>query len=69
MEEDKKNEVIKRAFSLACKFLREHPPEDTSEHMELINLVYDAKSDPHGARWAGYFIRQVLDEIGGINYD
>ena len=52
MESDKKNEVIKRAFSLACKFLREHPPEDTCEHMELIHLVYDAKSDPHGARWA-----------------
>ena len=63
MENDKKNEVIKRAFSLACKFLREHPPEDTCEHMELIHLVYDANSDPHGVRWAEYFIQQVLDEM------
>ena len=62
MEHDK-NEVIKRAFSLACKFLREHPPADTCEHMELVHLVYDAKSDPHGARWAAYFIQQALDEI------
>lgn len=63
MESDKKNEVIKRAFSLACKFLREHPPSDTCEYMELIHLVYDAKSDPNGARWAAYFIQQALDEI------
>lgn len=68
MENDKKNEVIKRAFSLACKFLREHPPEDTCEHIELIRLVYDGKSDPHGARWAGYFIQQALDEMEG-KYD
>lgn len=60
MEKDK-NEVIKQAFMLVCKFLREHPPEDTCEHMELISLVYDAKSDPDGARWAAYFIQQVLD--------
>ena len=52
---------------LACKFLREHPPADTCEHMELVSLVYDAKSDPDGARWAAYFIQQVLD--GGSNGD
>ena len=63
MENDKENKVIKRAFSLACKFLREHPPADTCEHMELIYLVYDAKSDPQGARWAGYFVQQALDEM------
>ena len=63
MESDKKNEVIKRAFSLACKFLRQHPPNDTCEDMELIYLVYDGKSDPQGARWATYFIQQALDEM------
>jgi hypothetical protein len=63
LESDKKNEVIKRAFSLACKFLREHPPEDTCEHIELVRLVYDGKSDPQGVRWAGYFVQQALDEM------
>ena len=63
MENDKENKVIKRAFSLACKFLREHPPADTCEHMEFIQLVYDGKSDPQGSRWASYFIQQALDEI------
>ena len=63
MENDDKNKVIKRAFALACQFLREHPPEDTCEHMELVQLVYDGKSDPQGSRWALYFIQQALDEI------
>lgn len=63
MESDKKNAIIKRAFSIACKFLREHPPEDTCEHMELVHLVIDAKSDPQGIRWANYFIQQVLEEM------
>ena len=65
MESNKKNEVIKLAFSLACKFLREHPPNDTCEHIELIYLVCDGKkNDPQGALWAAYFIQQALDEIG-----
>ncbi len=64
MEKDK-NEVIKRAFAIACKFLRNHPPEDTCEHMELVHLVLDAKSDPQGYRWASYFIQQALDEMEG----
>lgn len=63
MEDNKKNEIIKRAFSRACKFLREHPPDDTCEHMELVQLVYDGASDPEGVRWAAYFIQQVLDEM------
>lgn len=63
MESDTKNQVIKRAFALACQFLREHPPNDTCEHMELVQLVYDGKSDPQGSRWASYFIQQALDEI------
>ena len=63
MENNKKDKVIKQAFSLACKFLREHPPNDTCEHMELIYLVCDGKSDPQGVRWAKYFIQQALDEM------
>ena len=63
MESDKKNQVIKRAFALACQFLREHPPHDTCEHIELVQLVYNGKSDPQGSRWALYFIQQALDEI------
>lgn len=63
MESDTKNQVIKRAFALACQFLREHPPNDTCEHMELVQLVYDGASDPEGTRWALYFIQQALDEI------
>ena len=67
MEKDK-NEVIKQAFAAACKFLRDHPPEDTVElGPEIVSLVIDAKSDPKGYRWAGYFIQQVL--YGGSNGD
>ena len=63
MESDTKNQVIKRAFALACQFLREHPPNDTCEHMELVQLVYDGASDPEGSRRALYFIQQALNEI------
>ena len=67
MEKDK-SEVIKQAFAAACKFLRDHPPEDAVElGPEIISLVIDAKSDPKGYRWAGYFIQQVL--YGGSNGD
>ena len=67
MEKDK-SEVIKQAFAAACKFLRDHPPEDVVElGPEIISLVIDAKSDPKGYRWAGYFIQQVL--YGGSNGD
>lgn len=65
MESDKKNQVIKRAFALACQFLREHPPYDTCDSIELASLVVDGKSDPQGSRWALYFIQQALDEMEG----
>jgi hypothetical protein len=58
-----KNKVIKLAFQKACQFLREHPPEDTCENMEIVCLVYDGKSDPQGYRWASYFLQQALDEL------
>ena len=61
MEKDK-SEVIKQAFAAACKFLRNHPPEDTVEMgPEIVGLVIDAKSDPQGLRWAKYFLHQVLE--------
>ena len=62
MEHDK-SEVIKLAFRKACQFLREHPPHDTCEHIELIHLVYDGKSDPEGTRYMTYFIQQALNEL------
>lgn len=65
MESDKKNQVIKRALALACQFLREHPPYDTCDSIELASLVVDGKSDPQGSRWALYFIQQALDEMEG----
>ena len=62
MEKDN-SKVIAQAFREACKFLREHPPNDTCEHMELIHLVYDAKSDPDGVRWMLYFIQKAMDKM------
>ena len=62
MENDK-NEVIKKAFALACQFLREHPPYDIVElDPEMVYLVADSKSDPKGYRWAGYFLQEALKE-------
>ena len=58
-------EVIKQAFREACKFLRQHPPEDTCEHMELVYLVVDGKSDPNGIRWMQYFIQKAVDKMNG----
>jgi hypothetical protein len=60
MEREK---VIKLAFRKACEFLRNHPPEDTCDHVELVQLVYDGKSDPQGCRWAAYFLQQAIDEL------
>ena len=61
IDSERQYEVTRRAFMEACKFLREHPPNDTCEHMELVHLVIDAKSDPDGIRWMRYFIQKALD--------
>lgn len=58
-----RNKVIELAFRKACEFLRNHPPADTCDHIELVQLVYDGKSDPQGRRWAGYFLQQAIDEL------
>lgn len=60
MEREK---VIKLAFRKACEFLRKHPPEDTCDHVELVQLVYDGKSDPQGRRYAAHFLQQAIDEL------
>lgn len=59
---ERRHEIVVKAFKKACQFLREHPPEDTCEHIELVHLVLDGKSDPEGTRWMRYFLTQVLDE-------
>jgi hypothetical protein len=43
--------------------MRDHPVYDTCEHIELVQLVYDGKSDPEGRRYAGYFLQQAIDEL------
>lgn len=62
MDPDKKQEIIRKAFAKACKFLREHPPYDTCESVELAYLVVNGSSDPDGVRWMKYFINEVLEE-------
>lgn len=59
---EKRHELIVKAFKKACQFLREHPPYDTCNSIELASLVVDGKSDPNGSRWMRYFLTQVLDE-------
>lgn len=59
---EKRHEVIVKAFKKACQFLREHPPHDTCDSIELAYLVVDGKSDPKGVRWMRYFLNQVLEE-------
>lgn len=58
-----RNKVIELAFRKACTFLRNHPPFDTCEDIELVRLVYDGNSDPEGRRYAGYFLQQAIDEL------
>ena len=58
------NEMIKKAFRKACKYLRDHPPADAGwdDNMEIIPLVVDAKSDPEGVRWMRYFLNEAMKE-------
>lgn len=35
IELENKYATLRRAFELACKCLREHPPIDTCDHIEL----------------------------------
>ena len=57
-----KNKIVFRAFQLACKCLREHPPADTCDHIELIQCVVGGVYDPEGKRWMAYFLNQAIQE-------
>lgn len=54
-----KNEVLQRAFALACKCLRDHPPIDTCDHAELVKCVVGAKNDPEGKIWMAKFLLEA----------
>lgn len=60
-----KNLVLQKAFALACKCLREHPPIDTCDHFELVQCVINAKADPEGKRWMAKFLTEAQEEIKG----
>lgn len=57
-----RNKIVFRALELACKCLREHPPADTCDHVELIQMVVGGKDDPEGKRWMAWFLHQAIQE-------
>lgn len=67
-ELEHKNEVLQRAFALACRCLREHPPADTCDHIELAKCVIGGKNDPEGKRWMTKFLLEAEAEMKGDNY-
>ena len=62
-DKNKRNEIITKAFQIACKFLRDHPPYDTCEDIKIIQCVVDGGEDPEGVKWMGYFIDLALREL------
>lgn len=57
-----KNKIICHAFQLACKCLREHPPADACDHIELLQCVAGGVNDPKGERWMRHFLQKAIDE-------
>lgn len=64
-QEVERNRIIKRAFELACKCLRDHPPIDTCDHVELVQCVINSKNDPEGKRWMAKFLLDAEKELKG----
>lgn len=60
-----KNRVLIKAFALACKCLRDHPPIDTCDHVELVECVIGSKNDPEGKRWMAKFLLEAEAELKG----
>lgn len=63
LELKRKNIVLRRAFELACKCLRDHPPADTCDHIELVECVVGGKNDPEGKRWMVKFLSDAEAEL------
>lgn len=58
------NEVIKTAFRLACQYLRDHPPLDGCDDLEITTkcIIGGNLDDPRGLRWMSYFIEKAIEE-------
>ena len=65
LDKNKRNEIATRAFQIACKFLRDHPPYDTceSDDIRIIQCVLNGNEDPDGFKWMAYFIDLALREL------
>ena len=62
---DKEASIIMRdAFKLACKFIRDNPPGDLERYPDLdyIYACADASKDPEGKRWMNLFIKKAAEE-------
>lgn len=59
-----KNKIIKDAFRLACRYLREHPPMDVCDDIEITVkcVIGGSVNDPEGARWMTYFIEKAIEK-------
>lgn len=59
------NEVIKTAFRLACKYLRDHPPLDSCDDLEITTkcVIGGNLDDPDGIRWMQYFVEKAIEEV------
>ena len=68
IELENKYATLRRAFELACKCLREHPPIDTCDHIELARCVINSKNDPEGKRWMAKFLLDAEAELKGDNH-
>lgn len=70
-DKNKRDEISIRAFQIACKFLRDHPPYDTceSDDIRIIQCVLNGDEDPNGFKWMAYFINLALRELDNSTSD
>ena len=56
--------IIKSALRLACKYLREHPPIDACDDVEITaKCIIGGSDDPEGLCWMTYFLEKAIEEI------
>ena len=70
MDDARKLEILRLAYSKICKWVRENPPGDIDKYNDRqLAALTSAAQDPEGQRWMNCFILDALDELAFIKTD
>ena len=70
MDDARKLEILRLAYSKICKWVRENPPGNIDNYnTRQMSALVGAEQDPEGRKWMDCFIMEALDELAFIKTD